>query len=119
MSSNEDRSSRISPQSLSEMEEKSSSNSRCQGLDYWRTFFKGSNANIIDIIEKAIIIAGIDFPNDLTNNRSKIIEMLFSPCCRLNHIVSHLAEEEKRSKRVRIQGSSNEVIKMVEMEKKT
>ncbi|KAG9142216.1 hypothetical protein Leryth_007648 [Lithospermum erythrorhizon] len=46
--------------------------------DFWRGYFSGQNLNICDIIENAVIVAALDYPNDLKLRRDHIAELLFT-----------------------------------------
>ena len=50
-------------------------------MDYWREFFKSSNGDIFETIEKAIVVAASDYSNEFRIKRDDIVETLFS--CRL------------------------------------
>lgn len=47
-------------------------------LDEWRIFFKTANADIFGIIENAIMVAAMDYPNELKQKKSSITELLFT-----------------------------------------
>ncbi|KAL9273291.1 putative mediator of RNA polymerase II transcription subunit 26b [Drosera capensis] len=47
-------------------------------IDHWREFFSSANYGIFDIIEKAIMVAACDHPNELRSKRDSIAELLFS-----------------------------------------
>ncbi|KAL6958823.1 hypothetical protein U1Q18_040167 [Sarracenia purpurea var. burkii] len=48
-------------------------------LDNWRNFFGFSHFNIFDIIDKAILVAASDYPNEFNLRRYRIAETLISP----------------------------------------
>ncbi|KAL7585602.1 hypothetical protein Lser_V15G42658 [Lactuca serriola] len=50
-------------------------------MDYWREYFKSSNGDIFETIEKAIIVAASDYSKEFRIRRDGIAETLFS--CKL------------------------------------
>lgn len=50
-------------------------------MDYWREYFRSANANIFEIIEKAIMLAASDCPKEFKNRRDNIAQILFN--CKL------------------------------------
>ncbi|KAK6944476.1 Transcription factor IIS, N-terminal [Dillenia turbinata] len=54
-------------------------------LNRWRDFFRTSNSDIFDIIERAIMVAACDCPKEFRLRRDRIAERLFS--CRLMRCV--------------------------------
>lgn len=50
-------------------------------LDCWRSYFRTANFDIFDIIDKAIMVAASDCPQEFKQRRDRIAERLFS--CRL------------------------------------
>ncbi|KAL9263451.1 putative mediator of RNA polymerase II transcription subunit 26b [Drosera capensis] len=47
-------------------------------IDHWREFFSSANCGIFDIIEKAIMVAACDHPNELRSKRDSLAELLFT-----------------------------------------
>ncbi|XP_071716262.1 probable mediator of RNA polymerase II transcription subunit 26b [Rutidosis leptorrhynchoides] len=50
-------------------------------MDYWRDYFNGSNGDIFEIIEKAIMVAASDHPKEFRIRRDCIAQTLFN--CKL------------------------------------
>lgn len=48
-------------------------------LDSWRKFFSCAKSDIFELIEKAIVVAAIDFPAEFKDRRNRITEMIFAP----------------------------------------
>ncbi|GAB2258650.1 hypothetical protein Droror1_Dr00014810 [Drosera rotundifolia] len=49
-------------------------------VDRWRDYFKTSNSDVIEIIEKAIMVAAVDCPKKLMARRDRLAEMLCLWC---------------------------------------
>ncbi|XP_039156275.1 probable mediator of RNA polymerase II transcription subunit 26a [Eucalyptus grandis] len=49
-----------------------------ESLDVWRVFFRTTDTDIFEFIDKAITIAALDFPKDFLSRRGRIAERLFS-----------------------------------------
>ncbi|KAK8926617.1 putative mediator of RNA polymerase II transcription subunit 26b [Platanthera zijinensis] len=47
-------------------------------LDYWRRLFRSAEADIFEVIEKAIVVAAMDCPKEFRSRRDGIAEKLFS-----------------------------------------
>lgn len=56
-------------------------------IDRWRDYFKTSNSDVVEIIDKAIIVAAVDCPKKLWASGGRLAELPFSgctfPCCLL------------------------------------
>nr|XP_043636168.1 probable mediator of RNA polymerase II transcription subunit 26b [Erigeron canadensis] len=50
-------------------------------MDYWRDYFKSSNGDIFEIINKAILVAASDYPKEFRFKRDCIAQTLYS--CKL------------------------------------
>ncbi|KAI3783065.1 hypothetical protein L2E82_13127 [Cichorium intybus] len=50
-------------------------------MDYWREYFKSSNGDIFEIIEKAIIVVASNYSKEFRIRRDGIAQTLFS--CKL------------------------------------
>ncbi|KAI3677968.1 hypothetical protein L6452_37242 [Arctium lappa] len=50
-------------------------------MDYWRDYFRSSNGDLFETIEKAIIVAASDYPKEFRIRRDGIAQTLFS--CKL------------------------------------
>ncbi|KQK06255.1 probable mediator of RNA polymerase II transcription subunit 26a [Brachypodium distachyon] len=48
------------------------------GLDRWRDFFRGAGVGICEVIEKAILVAAADQPEEFLRRRDRIAERLFN-----------------------------------------
>lgn len=48
------------------------------GLDRWRGFFRGAGVGICEVIEKAILVAAADEPQEFLRRRDRIAERLFN-----------------------------------------
>ncbi|XP_074557736.1 putative mediator of RNA polymerase II transcription subunit 26b [Curcuma longa] len=46
--------------------------------DYWRRFFRSSEADIFEVIEHAILVAASDYPDELRSKRDGIVEMFYT-----------------------------------------
>lgn len=46
------------------------------GLESWRKFFQTSHTSIIEVIENAILVAGVDCPTYLDNHRDRLANRL-------------------------------------------
>ncbi|XP_048137663.1 probable mediator of RNA polymerase II transcription subunit 26b isoform X3 [Rhodamnia argentea] len=49
-----------------------------ESLDEWRQFFRTTDTDVFEFIEKAITIAALDCPKDFLSRRGRIAERLFS-----------------------------------------
>ncbi|KAI3421593.1 TFIIS N-terminal domain-containing protein [Psidium guajava] len=49
-----------------------------ESLDDWREFFRTTDTDVFEFIEKAITIAVLDHPEDFLSRRGRIVERLFS-----------------------------------------
>ncbi|KAL3715704.1 hypothetical protein ACJRO7_007444 [Eucalyptus globulus] len=49
-----------------------------KSLDYWRAFFRGTNADVFEFIDNAIAVAAHDLPDDFRSRRGRIMERLYS-----------------------------------------
>ncbi|KAJ0975941.1 hypothetical protein J5N97_017906 [Dioscorea zingiberensis] len=47
-------------------------------LDYWRRFFRSANSDIFEVIEKAIIVAALDYTEEFLQRRDRIAVTLFA-----------------------------------------
>uniref|UniRef100_A0ACD5THG5 Uncharacterized protein n=1 Tax=Avena sativa TaxID=4498 RepID=A0ACD5THG5_AVESA len=48
------------------------------GLDRWRDFFRGAGVGICEVIEKAVLVAAADEPQEFLRRRDRIAERLFN-----------------------------------------
>jgi hypothetical protein len=48
------------------------------GLDRWRDFFRGAGAGIFEVVEKAVLVAAADEPQEFLRRRDRIAERLFN-----------------------------------------
>lgn len=51
-------------------------------MNYWRRFFRSTEADVFEVIEWAIMVAALDFPTEFRRRRDGIAEKLFS--CRVS-----------------------------------
>ncbi|CAH9100834.1 unnamed protein product [Cuscuta europaea] len=86
-------------------------------LDEWRVYFKSANADIFDIIEHAITVAALDKPNELTLNRARIAEKLFT--CKTTTLCSTCRNVELvlRPDDSQTMSQTTELTKLVETDK--
>ncbi|WOL10737.1 putative mediator of RNA polymerase II transcription subunit 26b [Canna indica] len=53
-------------------------------LEYWRMFFGGVPSDIFEVMEKTILVAAADFPEEFKRRRGEIVEKLYGalqpPC---------------------------------------
>ncbi|XP_020704627.1 probable mediator of RNA polymerase II transcription subunit 26b [Dendrobium catenatum] len=54
-----------------------------RSLDYWRKIFSCTRSDIFEVINKAILVAAEDFPNEFKDRRDMIVEKLYT--CHLSH----------------------------------
>ncbi|KAH0458817.1 hypothetical protein IEQ34_011631 [Dendrobium chrysotoxum] len=52
-------------------------------LDYWRKYFSSAKSDIFDLIDKAILVAAMDWPNEFKDKKDMIVEKLYT--CQLSH----------------------------------
>lgn len=70
-----------------------------RSLEYWRDYFKGVKSHLFEIIDGAIMVAGADYPEELSLRRCSIAERLSSAC---NLAVSDHGNDEKvEAKRIK------------------
>lgn len=48
------------------------------GLDRWRDFFRGAGVGICELVEKAVLVAAADEPQEFLRRRDRIAERLFN-----------------------------------------
>ncbi|VAH19214.1 unnamed protein product [Triticum turgidum subsp. durum] len=60
------------------------------GLDRWRGFFRGAGVSICETIEKAILVAAADEPQEFLRRRDRIAERLF------NALLARVPEKESK-----------------------
>ncbi|CAM0955488.1 unnamed protein product [Alopecurus aequalis] len=48
------------------------------GLDRWRDFFRGAGVGICEVLEKAILVAAADEPQEFLRRRDRVAERLFN-----------------------------------------
>ncbi|KAK8949120.1 hypothetical protein KSP39_PZI005864 [Platanthera zijinensis] len=51
---------------------------KSRSMDYWRRFFRSTEVNIFEVIEKAIVVVGMDCQKEFRRRRDGIAEKLFS-----------------------------------------
>jgi hypothetical protein len=54
------------------------SGAMADGLDRWRDFFRGAGVGICEVIEKAVLVAAADEPQEFLRRRDRIAERLFN-----------------------------------------
>ncbi|XP_024965164.1 probable mediator of RNA polymerase II transcription subunit 26a, partial [Cynara cardunculus var. scolymus] len=54
-------------------------------MEEWRNYLRSGNADIFEIIERAIMVAASDHPMEFRMKRDKIVQTLFS-CELINHV---------------------------------
>ncbi|KAK8928619.1 putative mediator of RNA polymerase II transcription subunit 26b [Platanthera zijinensis] len=71
-----------------------------KSMDYWRRFFRSTEADIFEVIEKAIAVAATDCPKEFRSRRDGIAEKLFSVrvskcfgCCNVKLLVPDSGED--------------------------
>ncbi|KAK8959499.1 putative mediator of RNA polymerase II transcription subunit 26b [Platanthera guangdongensis] len=71
-----------------------------KSMDYWRRFFRSTEADIFEVIEKAIVVAAMDCPKEFRSRRDGIAEKLFSVrvskcfgCCNVKLLVPDAGED--------------------------
>ncbi|PKU76253.1 probable mediator of RNA polymerase II transcription subunit 26b [Dendrobium catenatum] len=66
-------------------------------LDYWRKYFSSAKSDIFDLIEKAILVAATDCPNEFKDKKDMIVEKLYTCQLSLNNGDQESPKEEKNS----------------------
>ncbi|KAI0503545.1 hypothetical protein KFK09_014479 [Dendrobium nobile] len=66
-------------------------------LDYWRQLFKSATSDIFELINKAILVAAEDFPNEFKDRRDMIVEKLYTCHLFLNNGDAESLKEVKKN----------------------
>ncbi|KAI0503546.1 hypothetical protein KFK09_014480 [Dendrobium nobile] len=66
-------------------------------LDYWRKLFSSATSDIFELINKAILVAAEDFPNEFKERREMIAEKLYTCHLSLNNGDAESLKEVKKN----------------------
>ncbi|GAB2227909.1 hypothetical protein Droror1_Dr00009737 [Drosera rotundifolia] len=88
-------------------------------VDRWRDYFKTSNSDVVEIIDKTIIVATVDCPKKLWARGGRLAELSFSGCfhvvviCKLDfkYVVYQLSPRVKGEEAAEMMMSLNESLK--------
>ncbi|PKU81833.1 probable mediator of RNA polymerase II transcription subunit 26b [Dendrobium catenatum] len=65
-----------------------------RSLDYWRKIFSCAKTDIFELIDKAILVAAVDYSNEFNDRKDQILEMLYAPQLSPNNGYTNPKEEK-------------------------
>ncbi|PKU66392.1 probable mediator of RNA polymerase II transcription subunit 26b [Dendrobium catenatum] len=80
-------------------------------LDYWRKLFNSATSDIFELINKAILVAAEDFPNEFKDRRDMIVEKLYTCHLFLNNGDAESLKEVKKNSNTNNLEENDQIVK--------